>query len=170
MDRSARERASERFGARCGYCGVHEDSVGATLTVDHHRPRSRGGSDESENLVYACSRCNEHKGSYWHEVDPPHIRLLNPGGDDLTMHVRENDDGRLAGITAEGLFFIEKLRLNRAPLVTRRARVKVAAVRAAELNEARRRVRALEQRITDLRAQVESTGDTIQRRSSPRRT
>lgn len=169
MDPSARERASERFAARCGYCGVHEDSVGATLTVDHHRPRSRGGSDESENLVYACPRCNEHKGPYWHEVDPPHVRLLDPGRDDLTLHLRESDDGRVSGITAEGLFFIEKLRLNRAPLVAHRLRAKIGTMRAAELDEARQRVRALEQRITDLRAAVESTGDAIQRRSSPRR-
>jgi hypothetical protein len=169
MEPSARERARERYAARCGYCGVHEDWVGATLTIDHHRPRSRGGTDESENLVYACPRCNEHKGRYWHDADPPHIRLLDPGREDLTLHVRESEDGRLAGMTPEGVFFIEKLRLNRAPLVAHRVRVKLSAMRATELDQARRRVRALEQRITDLRAAVESTGDAIQRRSSPRR-
>ncbi len=169
MAASAREGARERFAGRCAYCGVHENSVGATLTVDHHRPRARGGLDESENLVYACPRCNEHKGSYWHEIDPPHVQLLNPGRDDLSLHVREIEDGRLVGVTSDGVFFIDKLRLNRAPLVALRVRAKLIAVRAAELDDARQRVRALEQRISELRAAVESTGDAIQRRSSPRR-
>jgi len=164
-----RERARERFASRCGYCGVHEDAVGSTLTVDHHCPRSRGGTDDSENLVYACPRCNEHKGSYWHEADPPHVRLLHPGRDDLTLHVHQADDGRLVGATLEGQFFIERLRLNRAPLVAHRVRAQLYAARAAALDDARRQVRELEDRIADLRAAVESTTDVIQQRSSPRR-
>jgi len=63
MATTPRDRARERFSSRCGYCGVSEVEVGATLTIDHHRPRSRGGSEDDENLVYACPRCNEHKGS-----------------------------------------------------------------------------------------------------------
>jgi 5-methylcytosine-specific restriction endonuclease McrA len=77
-----RERARERFGGRCAYCGVHEEAAGATLTVDHHQPRSRGGADDEDNIVYACPRCNEHKGAYWHVDDPPFMRLLHPGRED----------------------------------------------------------------------------------------
>ncbi|OUC08879.1 HNH endonuclease, partial [Litorilinea aerophila] len=33
------------------------------LTVDHVVPRSRGGSHGWENLVTACTRCNQKKGS-----------------------------------------------------------------------------------------------------------
>jgi hypothetical protein len=86
------------------YCGVHEDAVGSTLTVDHHRPRAHGGGDEIENLVYSCARCNEYKGAYWYKQDPPHIRLLHPGQDDLTQHLYESDDGRVAALTPEGDF------------------------------------------------------------------
>jgi hypothetical protein len=118
--------------------------------------------------VYACPRCNEHKGSYWHD-DPPHVRLLHPGVEDLTLHLRQGEDGRLAGVTPEGAFFIEKLRLNRAPLVAHRLRVRAGAARDAELDAARERVRNLEGRIADLRATVELTGDLIRRRSSPKR-
>ena len=59
------------YQSRCGYCGVHEEDAGAFLTIDHHRPQSRSGSDKLENLVYCCPKCNEYKGSYWHEIDPP---------------------------------------------------------------------------------------------------
>lgn len=169
MAPSARERVRARFRSRCGYCGVHEDSVGATLTIDHHRPRSHDGADAIENLVYACPRCNEHKGAYWHDVDPPHPRLVHPGCEDLAVHLRADAEGRLHGTTPEGAFFIEKLWLNRAPLVAYRARVQSSALRAAELEEARAEVRALEQRIADLRDAVESAGIAIQSQSFPKR-
>lgn len=163
-----RAQVRERFHERCGYCGVHEDAVGATLTVDHHRPRVHGGSDEPENLVYCCVRCNEHKGAYWHEQDPPHIRLLHPGQDDLTQHLRSHVDGHITGVTAEGEFFVQRLRLNRAPLVAyRRARWSEAA-RAAELVATRRRIGELERTILDLREALESTADEIERRLKER--
>ncbi len=42
----------------CQYCGTHE----GLMTVDHIVPRSLGGRDTWENLVCACSRCNNKKG------------------------------------------------------------------------------------------------------------
>jgi HNH endonuclease len=164
-----RQRARKLFGGRCAYCGVHEDAAGATLTVDHYQARSRGGSDDEDNLVYACPRCNEHKGAYWHLEDLPHIRLLHPGRDDLAFHLREEPSGRLIGLTSEGRFFIERLRLNRAPLVAHRVRLRAGAAREVELASARQRVAELERHITDLRAAVESTTDEIQRLSVPKR-
>ncbi len=57
MRRDVRESVREGFDFCCGYCGVREDAVGAALTLDHFQPRSQGGSDELENLVYAfCTR------------------------------------------------------------------------------------------------------------------
>jgi 5-methylcytosine-specific restriction endonuclease McrA len=45
----------------CQYCG---DAPGHNhLTVDHVIPRSRGGRHDWENLVTACMRCNQRKGS-----------------------------------------------------------------------------------------------------------
>lgn len=40
---------------RCGYC------AGWARTVDHIRPRSRGGPNTWDNLIAACGRCNSHK-------------------------------------------------------------------------------------------------------------
>ncbi|AEE44913.1 HNH endonuclease [Cellulomonas fimi] len=45
-----------RDGRTCAYCGAR----GAD-TVDHVRPRSRGGADSWLNTVTACGRCNNRK-------------------------------------------------------------------------------------------------------------
>lgn len=45
----------------CQYCG--EAPGRHLLTVDHVVPRSRGGAHNWDNLVTACTRCNQKKGS-----------------------------------------------------------------------------------------------------------
>ena len=40
---------------RCQYCGRRADSI------DHVRPRSRGGAHSWDNVVAACRRCNTRK-------------------------------------------------------------------------------------------------------------
>ena len=45
----------------CQYCG--ETPGRHRLTVDHVVPRSRGGTYDWKNLVTACTRCNQRKGS-----------------------------------------------------------------------------------------------------------
>ena len=103
MAASQRERIRQRYAHSCGYCGVHESDVGATLTIDHHHPTVHGGTNNDENLVYCCHRCNEHKATYWHEIQIPHIRLLHPLEDNLTLHFHEQQNSQLIGKTPEGL-------------------------------------------------------------------
>ena len=107
-----------RYVMRCGYCGITETQTGTVLTIDHFQPRDAGGTDDTGNLVYACHACNEYKGAYW-AVDADN-RLLHPLNDDLTLHLHEGTDGRLVGDTPLGILYIERLRLNRAPLVAHR--------------------------------------------------
>ncbi len=45
----------------CQYCGRQPGR--AHLTLDHIMPRSRGGALTWENVVAACSPCNQRKGS-----------------------------------------------------------------------------------------------------------
>lgn len=47
--------ASPRTPGICWYCGEE------ATTRDHVTPRSRGGTDDPENLVPACVRCNSQK-------------------------------------------------------------------------------------------------------------
>lgn len=51
----------ERDNYQCLYCGKFFD--GSQLTRDHIKPRSRGGRDTWANVVAACRRCNQYKGS-----------------------------------------------------------------------------------------------------------
>jgi len=53
--RDIRAYVLRRDGYRCQYC------YGPANSVDHVIPRKRNGSDTSENLVAACSRCNSEK-------------------------------------------------------------------------------------------------------------
>jgi|TARA_B100000073_G_C23426250_1_gene449298 hypothetical protein len=46
-----------RDGHKCQYCGATR-----RLTIDHVIPKSKGGTDDWENLVVACSSCNIKKG------------------------------------------------------------------------------------------------------------
>jgi 5-methylcytosine-specific restriction endonuclease McrA len=54
-----REFLLEKFERTCVYCG----RANAPLEIDHVHPRSRGGTNNINNLVLACHGCNEAKGS-----------------------------------------------------------------------------------------------------------
>jgi hypothetical protein len=103
---------------RCGYCLLSEAEIGAELTFDHFQPQTEGGSDDAANLVYACHACNEFKGEYWGDTED--TRLLHPLRDELTLHIRENAEGTLLGISVAGERYINQLQLNRLPLVLHR--------------------------------------------------
>jgi 5-methylcytosine-specific restriction endonuclease McrA len=54
-----RFRASilEAWEHRCAYCGK------PATTLDHVRPRSKGGETTRQNLISCCASCNSRKGS-----------------------------------------------------------------------------------------------------------
>ena len=56
-----RVRIYMRDQFRCQYCGERKNPV--ELTLDHILPRSRGGDSSQINVVTACVRCNQRKGS-----------------------------------------------------------------------------------------------------------
>lgn len=51
-----RNRIFKRDNYQCVYCGSRKE-----LTLDHVIPKSRGGTNNWENLVTSCSRCNVKK-------------------------------------------------------------------------------------------------------------
>jgi len=55
-----RKYLADKYGARCFYC-EHSLEV-KEIQIEHIEPRSGGGSDDIENLVPSCRRCNSEKG------------------------------------------------------------------------------------------------------------
>ncbi|MCE1187753.1 MAG: HNH endonuclease [Ignavibacteria bacterium] len=54
-----RKNIFRRDGFKCAYCGRSD----LPLTVDHIVPKSMGGKDTWENMVCACTKCNNTKGN-----------------------------------------------------------------------------------------------------------
>lgn len=164
MSITAENRAAVQsaYGYCCGYCGVSEIDIGGELQIDHYRPRTKGGSDDVDNLVYACSHCNRFKGNYWPDANSPDsFYLLHPGEDDVWAHLQFTTSGRLAGLTPRGWFHIHWLHLNRPQLVLWRQNQQ----RVRELKEAlaqskaitdrlQERIRELEREAAELRARM----------------
>ena len=146
-----------RYVFRCGYCGISETDAGGALTIDHFQPVSQGGDDSDDNLVYACFRCNLHKGAFVpsEAQRAQGLRLLHPLRDALHEHLRENGTtGRLEGSTPMGMFHIETLHLNRAELTAHRRRRWTDAALLAELDQSRAENVERREFIQHLRAQV----------------
>lgn len=64
---------------RCAYCN-QPPIDDKSLTIDHVRPKSKGGTDKTTNCIPACRRCNHEKGSLewreWYRLQP-NYSLLN---------------------------------------------------------------------------------------------
>ena len=67
-----REYMLQKYQYTCVYCNAcafkNGKSTGICLEIDHVVPRSKGGSDQVNNLVLACHDCNQHKGNLSLEV------------------------------------------------------------------------------------------------------
>lgn len=51
-----------RDGLACAWCGVSVEE-GVTLSLDHVKAHSKGGSNHESNLVTCCKRCNDSRGA-----------------------------------------------------------------------------------------------------------
>lgn len=71
-----RDSIKEAWNNRCAYCGrppIADESL-TELTMDHVRPKSRGGEDRTTNVIPACAACNSAKSSIewvaWFRMQP----------------------------------------------------------------------------------------------------
>lgn len=119
LSKEARKQVQQRANYACEFCGVSETDVGGDLTVDHYQPQSRGGSDNLENLIYACACCNQYKQDFW-ITDESLPKLWNPRSEHYNKHFIELEDGQLLALTTTGEFTCKRLRLNRPPLIAYR--------------------------------------------------
>jgi len=59
--RQWRSDIKAHWNNQCVYCGSSDN-----LTLDHVHPKTHGGHDTLNNVVPACRRCNQSKGSnHW---------------------------------------------------------------------------------------------------------
>ncbi len=149
-----RQAVRRTYDFACGYCGVREEDAGSLLELDHFKPRSAGGGDEFENLVYCCTTCNRLKGDFWCAATDEK-RLLHPKRDDLSLHLLLKPDGLFTALTKTGEFHLLRLRLNRPPLVALH-RVRAENIRLREaLEQAQTAQESLRKRLVSLDKEIE---------------
>ncbi len=119
IDAATREKVRQRANFSCEFCGVDETDTGGQLTIDHYRPKSKGGDNSLDNLLYCCIRCNQYKFDYWPRNSSEPI-LWNPRQEPAIDHFLSLGDGTLHPITSTGSFTLLRLRLNRPQLVAHR--------------------------------------------------
>ena len=107
---------------RCGDCLTHQAYVPWTLAIEHIVPRTKGGSDDEDNLWLACRSCNLFKSHQTHGTDPVtgrRVRLFNPRRQRWRRHFRWSQDGVLImGRTVTGRATVVALHLNNMVAVT----------------------------------------------------
>jgi hypothetical protein len=109
-----RQFVRERAGHRCEFCRVHSALQCATFHIDHVRPVSRGGTDEAENLAFACPTCNLSKSNRQTLTDPDTgdaVPLFNPRRDRWSEHFRF-EGYTILGLTAIGRAMVAGFQLN----------------------------------------------------------
>lgn len=134
----------QRANFRCEYCGVSEQDTGGELTIDHFQPQVSTGTDDLDNLLYCCQRCNQYKSDYWPNDEAAPV-LWNPRQEQYSDHLILLADGTLYPRTATGTFTIARLRLNRPPLVAHRLRQITRSEEVALLTQLRDVIGTLEQ-------------------------
>jgi len=159
-----REQIRELYNFRCGYCTVRETDSGSPLTLDHFQPRSKGGSDTLDNLVYSCHACNTFKSDYW-QPESEH-RILHPMRDILAEHLVATENGRMRALTRTGEFHLKRLRLNREALVEHRHEQNILIREREEQQAVLGRLAQLEQRVETLQTLVAALVPKVQGREN----
>ena len=109
-------------GNRCGYCLSPQHLVLGQLEIEHLIPRSRGGSDNKQNLWLSCRLCNDFKASQISAFDPETKQItpiFNPRAQFWNEHFAWIDGGkRIHGNTPTGRATVIALQMNNLIAIT----------------------------------------------------
>jgi hypothetical protein len=89
-----RQLVAQRADFRCEYCLIHEKNTFFGCEIDHIVSKKHGGTNDLENLAYACLFCNRHKGTDVGSIHPTTgelIRFFNPRKDLWEKHFQLKD-------------------------------------------------------------------------------
>lgn len=109
-----RDFVRARARGRCEYCLLDQSDAGFSHEVDHIRSRKHGGTDDLDNVAYACFLCNRYKGADVASIDPATgelIRLFHPRLDVWDQHFRLAA-ARIEPLTGIGRVTVRLLRFN----------------------------------------------------------
>lgn len=115
---------ANQAGGCCEYCWSQAQFSPAPFSVEHIMPRAKGGTDNDDNLAFACQGCNNRKYNHVEAVDPitgNRVMLYHPRCHQWAEHFAWNEDFTLIlGLTPVGRATVERLQLNRSGVVNLR--------------------------------------------------
>lgn len=126
MDAATRNLVRQRAGDRCEYCQIPQAFVPVTFHVEHVIPKQHGGSDDPDNLCYACNRCNLHKGPNLTGIDSDSgqiVPLFDPRRQSWADHF-DWHGALIVGRTPTGRATVQVLQMNAARRLRLRIRLR----------------------------------------------
>ena len=127
---SRRERVARQAELRCEYCRSPSDCSASSFSVEHIEPRSRGGSDDDDNLAWSCMGCNDRKYTAVDAIDPVSgevVPLFHPRKQVWAEHfLWAADFTQIVGQSPTGRATVARLKLNRPELVKLRQILRIA--------------------------------------------
>jgi HNH endonuclease len=121
LNRSQKQFILQRSHYCCEYCISQTKYSSVTFSIEHTIPRSKGGTNDLENLAIACQSYNNSKYTHIEAIDPitgQFAPLYNPRRDRWQSHFCWSDDYTLIiGLTPTGRATIDRLNLNREGVI-----------------------------------------------------
>lgn len=114
----------ERAENRCEYCLSPADFSPGPFSIEHIVPKTKGGSDDLDNLAFACQGCNGRKYNHIEAKDSisgEHFPLFHPRRDVWSDHFSwDSFKTHIIGITPVGRATLQRMQLNRREVVNLR--------------------------------------------------
>lgn len=123
MDARTERFVRDRASGYCEYCMISDHLHDQPFHIDHIMSRKHGGSDELNNLAYACLDCNLHKGTDIAGLDTETnqlVRLFDPRLDAWADHFAWQGP-LVEGRSAIGRVTVRLLQLNQPMRVATRS-------------------------------------------------
>jgi hypothetical protein len=121
LSKRRKEAAARVAGELCEYCRSLLRFSPDPFSIEHIVPRSRGGSDDPENLALSCQGCNGRKYTDVEALDPSTgmtAPLFHPRRHEWGEHFAWSVDFSLIlGLTPTGRATVERLQLNRSGVI-----------------------------------------------------
>lgn len=111
---SLRRAVLSRAEGLCEYCLISDEDTFFGGQIDHVISEKHGGPTSEDNLAYACTPCNQAKGSDVGSIDwatGEFVRLFNPRADRWSGHFALMG-GRIDAISRIGEMTVRVLALN----------------------------------------------------------